>query len=211
MKKIISSILLLGLAAGLARAQAAPPAAAPAAGAAAGAAAPEPGGKFKKYSMDHGYFSCMIPVSWSINREKERDEDYKIFEVQLLAPKSDKSAISIFVSYYAAENEDFDGYEDFIDRNSANALGETKSERENYEPVRKIKLWGRRAFELVREKMVYLHPESKSDESAQIKEKMYILPAKQGFYVMHFSSPKDAFQENLPVFERVAKSFKGKP
>lgn len=208
MKKLISSFLLLALAAPAARAQAAPPAAAPAANP---AAAPEPGGRFKKYSMEHGYFNCMVPVSWSINRERERDEDYKIFEVQLLAPKSDKSAISIFVSYYAAENEDFDGYEDFIDRNSANALGETKSERENYEPVRKIKLWGRRAFELVREKMVYLHPEAKSDESAQVKEKMYILPAKQGFYVMHFSSPKDAFEENLPIFERVAKSFKGKP
>ncbi|OGR72174.1 MAG: hypothetical protein A2179_05540 [Elusimicrobia bacterium GWC2_63_65] len=200
MKKLLSAVMLLGLCAGALSADGLP--AAPAAAA---------GPKFKKYVMDHGYFSCTVPVTWSINREKDRDEDYKIFELQLLAPKSDKAPTSIFVSYYAAENEDFDGYEDFIDRNSTNALGESKSERENYEPVKKIKLWGRRAFELAREKLVFLHPETKSDESVQLKEKIYVLPAKAGFYVLHFSAEKPAFEESLPVFEKVAKSFKGKP
>ncbi|MCM2266956.1 MAG: hypothetical protein NDI60_04180 [Elusimicrobiales bacterium] len=205
MKKLLPVLMLLGLCAGALRADGTP------AASAAPAAPAAPAVKFKKYVMDHGYFSCTVPVSWSINREKDRDEDYRIFEVQLLAPNSDKAPTSIFVSYYAAENEDFDGYEDFIDRNAYNALGETKSERENYEPVRKIKLAGRRALELAREKMVFLHPESKSDESVQLKEKLYVLPAKAGFYVLHFSAQKEAFAENLPVFEKVARSFKGKP
>ena len=77
--------------------------------------------------------------------------------------------------------------------------------------MKKIKLWGRRAFELAREKLVFLHPETKSDESVQLKEKIYVLPAKAGFYVLHFSAEKPAFEESLPVFEKVAKSFKGKP
>jgi hypothetical protein len=179
----------------------------------AGGPAPAPktaAAQFKKYSMDHGYFSCVVPAAWSLEREKERDEDYRIFEIQLLAPKADKAPTSIFVSYYAKENEDFDGPSDFIDRNSTNALGETKSLRENYEPVKKITLAGRKAFELAREKLSYLHPESKSDESVQLKEKLYVLPAKEGFYVLHFSAQKDLFDENLPVFEKIAKSFKGK-
>ena len=58
--------------------------------------------------------------------------------------------------------------------------------------------------------MEYLHPESKSDESVQMKEKMYVLPAKDGFYVLKFSAPKTAFAANLPVFEKIARSFKGK-
>ena len=179
----------------------------------AGGVAPAPKAaapQFKKYSMDHGYFSCSIPAAWSLEREKEKEEEYRIFEIQLLAPKADKAPTTVFVSYYAKENEDFDGPADFIDRNSTNALGETKSLRENYEPVKKITLNGRKAFELSREKLAYLHPESKSDDSVQLKEKLYVLPAKQGFYVLHFSAPKDLFAENLPVFEKIAKSFKGK-
>jgi hypothetical protein len=160
--------------------------------------------------MDHGYFSCSIPAAWTLEREKEKDEEYRIFEIQLLAPGENKAPASVFVSYYARDNEDFAGYEDFIGRNSKNALGETSSAREKYEPVGKIKLGGRRAFALAREKMVFLHPESKSDESVWLKEKMYVLPAKEGFYVLHFSAPKDLFMENLPVFEKIAKSFKGK-
>ena len=160
--------------------------------------------------MDHGYFSCLIPAAWTLQREKNKDEEYRIFEIQLLAPRSDKAPTSISVSYYAGENEDFDGHEDFIDRNSSNALGEVKSEREAYEPVKKIKLNGRKGFELASEVMEYLHPESKSDESVQLKEKMYVLPAKEGFYVLKFNAPKEFFAENLPVFEKLVKSFKGK-
>ena len=40
---------------------------------------------------------------------------------------------------------------------------------------------------------------------------MYILPAKAGFYVLHFSAEKKAFAQHLAVFEKVAASFKGKP
>jgi hypothetical protein len=167
--------------------------------------------QFKAYSMDNNYFACSIPEAWSLEREKEKDERYKIYEIQLLAPESEKAPTSVFVSYYAKDNEDFNSHQDYIDRNSKNIAGETKSPRERYEPVKKTTLGGRSGFMLTRERMVYLHPESKSDDSVQLKEKMYILPAKEGFYVLHFSAAKTAFLENLPVFEKIAKSFKGKP
>lgn len=167
--------------------------------------------QFKAYSMDNNYFSCSVPEAWSLEREAEKDEQYKIYEIQLMAPKSDKAPTSIFVSYYAKDNEDFNNYQDYIDRNSKNIAGETKSARENYEPLKKMKLSGREGFELSNEVMEYLHPESKSDESVQLKEKMYVLPSKSGFYVLRFNAAKTAFLENLSVFEKVAKSFKGKP
>jgi hypothetical protein len=174
------------------------------------APAPKAAAQFKKYSMDHGYFSCLIPTAWTLEREKEKDAEYGIYEIQLLAPGAQQAPASVFVSYYSKNNEDFDGSADFIDRNSTNALGETKSERESYEPVKKIKLGVRKGFELAREKLAYLHPESKSEESVQLKEKLYVLPAKEGFYVLHFSAPAGLFAENLPVFEKIARSFKGK-
>ncbi|MGD9642695.1 MAG: hypothetical protein AB7V08_08155 [Elusimicrobiales bacterium] len=179
--------------------------------AAACAGAQAKGAQFKLYSMDNNYFSCSVPSAWSQERNKEQDEEYKIYEVQLLAPKAAKAPTSITVAFYAKDNEDFNGYQDFINSNSKNALGETKSSRENYEPVKNIALGGRKGFELARERLVYLHPNSKSDESVQLKEKLYVLPAKAGFYVLHFSAEKSAFLANRAVFERVAKSFKGQP
>lgn len=179
--------------------------------AAACAGAQAKGDQFKLFSMDNNYFSCSVPSAWTQERDKDKDEEYRIYEIQLLAPKAAKAPTSITVSYYAKDNEDFNGHEDFIKRNSRNVAGETKNSRENYEPVKNIALGGRKGFELSRERLVFLHPETKSDESVQLKEKLYVLPAKAGFYVLHFSAEKGAFLANRAVFERVAKSFKGLP
>jgi len=182
-----------------------------AAAACAGAQAKERLGQFKSYAMDNNYFSCQVPVAWSLERDKDRDADYKIYEIQLLAPGANKAPTSIGVAFYAKDNEDFNDYADFVKSNSKNALGETKSKRENYSAPKDMTLAGRKAILLSRDRLVYLHPESKSDESVQLKEKLYVLPAKEGFYVLHFSAEAAAFAKNLPVFEKVAKSFKGLP
>ncbi|MCX5792853.1 MAG: hypothetical protein NTY45_11670 [Elusimicrobia bacterium] len=181
------------------------------AAACAGAQAKARAMPFKSYSMDNKYFTCSIPAAWTLERDKDKDAEYKIYEIQLLAPKADKAPTSVFVSYYAKDNEDFFGYEDFVKRNSKNVAGETKNARELYEPPKNVTLAGRKAVELTRERMVYLHPETKSDESVQLKEKLYVLPAREGFYVLHFSAAKTAFLENAAVFEKIARSFQGKP
>jgi hypothetical protein len=180
----------------------------------AAACAGAPKGKpaqFKNFSMENNYFSCQVPAAWSLERDKDKDEEYKIYEIQLLAPGAGKAPTSIFVTYYAQDNADFNGHADFVSRNSKNVAGETKTEREVYDPVKNISLAGRKAQLLARERLVFLHPESKSDESVQLKEKLYVLPAKEGFYVLHFSAPKDSFLASQAVFEKVAKSFKGLP
>ncbi len=182
-----------------------------AAAACAGAQAKERLGQFKAYAMDNNHFSCQIPAAWSLERDKEKDEEYKIYEIQLLGPGANKAPTSIFVSYYAKDNEDFGSYESFVKRNSRNVAGETKSKRENYSTPKDITLAGRKAILLSRDRVVYLHPESKSDESVQLKEKLYVLPASEGFYVLHFSAEATAFAKKLAVFEKVAASFKGLP
>ncbi|MDP2864950.1 MAG: hypothetical protein Q8O90_01770 [Elusimicrobiota bacterium] len=182
-----------------------------AAAACAGAQAKAKGVQFKNYAMDNNYFTCSVPADWTLERDQEKDEEYNIFEIQLLAPKAEKAPTSIFVSYYAKDNEDFNGYEDFVKSNSNNVAGETKNSREVFEPAKNITLAGRKGFMLSRERVVSLHPKSKSDETVQLKEKLYVLPAKDGFYVLHFSAQKTAFMANLATFEKIAKSFKGKP
>ena len=181
-----------------------------AAAACAGAPTESPGVQFKDYVMDNDYFSCSVPAAWRLERDKERDEEYKIYEIQLLAPQAETAPVSVFVSYYARDNGDFNGHEDFVKSNSRNVAGETKTSREVFDPVRNITLAGRKGIELSRTRMVSLHPKSKSDESVLLQEKIYVLPAKEGFYVLHFSAPETAFLTNLPVFEKIAASFRGR-
>lgn len=167
---------------------------------------PAQGTGFKPYVMDHSYFSCDVPAAWELQRDAEEDAEYGIYEIYLHAPAP---MTNINVRYLLKDNGDFSGYKDFLERNSSNALGETKNARENYGPVLAAKLGGMKAFELRRERMVYLHPESKSDESASLKEILYVVPMKDGsFYVLHYTADAAVFGEFLPVFERVAASFK---
>jgi hypothetical protein len=166
--------------------------------------------EFITYSMDSSFFSCKVPSSWYLKRDKDEDEEYRIYEIMLFAPESDKASVEVDVSYFAGDNEDFNGYADYIERNSKNVIGETKNSRETYEPVKKIVLNERNGFELSSERAVYLNPTTKSDESVELKEKIYVLPAKDGFYVLHFTAPKTLFPKYLPVFEFISLSFNGR-
>lgn len=212
MKKIIIILAVLALPASATRAGGADKAAPTAAAHASERQSVKSAAKqLKRYVMDNGLFTCGVPAAWTLERDKEKDAEYKIYEIQLLAPETGKAPTSIFVSYYARDNEDFPGYGDFIERNSRNAAGETRTARETFGPVKKIVLGGRRCFALSRERLVYLRPESKSVESVRLKEKIYVLPAGEGFYVLHFSAPATAFLKHLKTFEQVAGSFKGRP
>lgn len=160
--------------------------------------------QYQNYVMDQNYFSCEIPTDWDLVREKEKDEEYHIYEIMLLKTPG----ASIYVSYYAEDNEDFIDYKNFLARNSKNILGETKNSRENYGPIKETQLNGGKGFELERERLVYLSLNSKSDASEAIKELLYVLPAATGgFYVLHYTAPKESFEDLLPVFKKVTTSF----
>ncbi|HOW84555.1 MAG TPA: hypothetical protein P5119_04280 [Candidatus Aminicenantes bacterium] len=162
--------------------------------------------EYKPYVMDHDYFSCEVPAAWDLERDAEEDEEYRIFEFYVHAPAP---RTSINVRYLLKDNEDFAGYQNFLDRNSKNVLGETKNSRESYGPVEKVALAGLPAFRLRRDRMVFLHPESKSDESASLKELLYVVPISDGsFYVLEYSADASAYETYLPVFEHVAASLK---
>jgi hypothetical protein len=170
---------------------------------------------FQKFIMDNNYFLCEIPKNWEFERNKEEDERYKVYKIKLFAPDSDRTPTTIYVTFYAKENKLFNGYNDFIERNSRDIFGGTGDEDEKYKkytPVKKITLNKKyKAFFFESEIKEYLHPESKSEEFVIVKERYYVIPSKNGFYVLYYTASKTIFQKYLPVFKRVLSSFKTGP
>jgi len=41
----------------------------------------------------------------------------------------------------------------------------------------------------------------------RVREKFYVLPAKEGFFVLHYYSPASVFNKYLPVFKKLISTF----
>lgn len=163
---------------------------------------------FQKFVMDNNYFSCEIPKNWEFERNKEYEEKYKVYKVRLFGPGIEKSPTTIYVTFYAKENKLFKDHNDFIERNSKDVFSGTGDEDEKYTPVKQVTLNKNKAFYFESETKEYLNPESKSEEFVIVKERYYVIPSKNGFYVLHYLASKPAFQKYLRVFKRVVSSFK---
>ena len=150
-----------------------------------------------------GAFTCALPADWS-RQDDERKPGDQTYELLLLGPRAENAPVMIFVSFFGAGNNEFKDYADFVTRNTTDLWSDQPKAE-----ARKITLHGRNALTFEFEQRTFLHPESKSDESVVIREKFYVLLAKDrvGFFVLHYSAPKSVFAEHLPVFERVANSF----
>lgn len=166
------------------------------------------GKEFKAFSLE-SYFSCEVPQKWQLVQKADQ-ERMGVFKIGLIAPNAEKIPVAVYVSYFSKANKYFKDYKDYVDSNSADDTG-IAAQTDKYGPVKAKDLNKRKAFEFDREEKQYLHPDSKSDGSVILKEKFYVLPAKEGFFVMRFSAPKAVFLKHLPVFERVARTFKGLP
>lgn len=165
-------------------------------------------GKFTGYTMEQSFFTCDIPVEWELRRDAEEDAEYRIYEIELLAPGP---YTSISVRYLFADNEDFNDHEDFLRRNATNLFGKTEGPREKYEPIVRVKVDGLDAYELKRWRMLYRHPESKSEESFELREILYVVPLQDGsFYVVQYAAEGEQYATYLPVFQRVVDSFKAR-
>jgi len=177
----------------------------------AGDQPPSPGGKASAkapapVSAAADRFSCRRPAGWEAKNGTERERAADIQKLELLGPRADKAPVMIYASFYGQANQVFAGYEDFIERNSKNILGETESETEKFGPVKKTILSGRKVFAFDSEIKEYLDPESKAGDSVVIKEKFYVEPAKGGFFVLHYYAPASVYKKYLPVFREFSAS-----
>jgi hypothetical protein len=153
-------------------------------------------------------FNCAPPAGWEAKRDREKEVETRIQDLELVGPRADNAPVIINASFYGDGNIVFAGYEDFIDRNSKNILGETESDNEKFSPVRETTLAGRKAFGFSSEIKEYLNPHSTSAESVIIKEEFYVMPAGKGFFVLHYYAPASVFNKYLPVFKELASTCK---
>ena len=157
------------------------------------------------------WFSFAVPVGWSTTVDSESDKEYKVYEFKIYPPsEGTKMPSTMFVSYYAEDNEDIATYQEFIRVNSQNILRGGKTvEWEKYEPVKEGKVAGRNAYIVARNCRHFLHPNSKDDTAVMKKEKMYVIPAEKGYYVIRYAAEEQYFDKNLVAFEDIASSFLG--
>ena len=167
----------------------------------------QPKDEYLYFKMENNYFSCEIPKNWELKRNREKEQKSNIYKIELLGPRAEKAPVMIYAAYYARGNNVFKDHADFIERNSKNILGETQSDTEKFSPVKKTMLNKKEAFEFESEIQEYLHPESNSEESVVIKEKFYVIPAKEGFFVLHYYAPKPAYVQYLSVFNHIVSTF----
>ena len=170
------------------------------------AAKPQQTTKYTNYNMES--FTCEIPGAWELKRDTVKEMKTKVRKLELSGPRAENAPLFIYATHYRKGSSAFVDYKDFIERNSKNILGETESDTEKFSLVKETSLAGKKAFEFDSEIKEYLHPESKSDESVMIKEKFYVIPAKDGFFVLHYYSPSSAFNKHLPAFKKLVATFK---
>lgn len=196
---MIRTLLILSLAGGAIAADGKPaPKAAPKA----------PAIEYTQFSLN-SYFKCDVPKAWELKRDEAAEAKSRIYEIELLGPRAEDAPVMIFAAYYAKDNKDFKDYKDFLERNAKDAIGRTDTPTRKYSPVKEGTLNKKKAFSFERDVKEFLHPNSDSDAFVMVKEKFFVLPAKEGFHVLHYYAPVSAFPKHLAVFNKVATSFKG--
>ncbi len=167
------------------------------------AAAPQKDKNFSRYEIEGGYFSCLVPSDWELKRDKNSDEEYKIYEIKLTGP----GRTWIYVSYYSKDNEDFRDYKNYIDRNTKDGLGRKNSDIGKYSDARPFKSGKIKGFEIIRELKEYVSLESKSSDAYWVKERIIVMPAKEGFFVASYSAKKSDFEKYHSVYKKVLSGF----
>jgi len=149
---------------------------------------------------------CLPPAGWKVMRDRKKEAVSGIQKLELAGPRADRAPVFMYASFYGPSNPVFAGHEDFIERNSRNILGEKESDTEKFSPVKKAVLAGDEVFAFASEIKEYLNPENESGGSVVIKEKFYVRPVADGFFVLRYYAPASAYGRYLPVFEKFASS-----
>lgn len=157
----------------------------------------------EKLGIEGGYFVCESPEGWS---RMDNDPDYgdeRTYLIVFNGSSYEGVEMSIYISFYGDGNEDFDGHEDFVYRNTTDIFGEVTAVPE------KVEIKGKSALTFGYERKQYLHINSTNDEWMMIRKKFYVLLAKdgKGFFVLEYYAPSSVYEEGLPVFQRVVDSF----
>jgi len=176
---------------------------------------PEP---YETFAMDHGYFTCLIPAKWKLARDKAGDEKAGVFEIQLTVPDKAKPEDGekyfvpdplVYAGFYSAGNNQGKTFESFTRDYEELSKKRKNSEKSRYESPKKIDFNGKEALEYVYEVYQQIPRGPLFTTKYWLKAKFIVIKAQSGgFYVLAFKSPAEFYDQYLPVFEEVARSFK---
>ena len=160
------------------------------------------------YTQDK-YFTVTLPFGW-VKKEKPlglTDEERKVYGDEFFGPVSGDLAARVGAFYYAPGNQVHATPERFLALNARPPLG-VNVDGKVYGPVKKgragscyAQVFERRNFEY--EPKNALHP-----KKIHIYEKFYVVPVKNGFFVLSYYAPMDLARANLKHFEAFVASFK---
>ena len=161
--------------------------------------------KCKKYETEGSYFKYCVPDNWKLKKYKtdQAQEIEKIYGLELTGPENYQMPVAVFLDFYSSENTFCKSEDDFVIRNSTGLLP-GKDERYS---VKKGKFQNRSMRTIERRSFTYKNPESPAAEKILIKEKLAVISAKTGFYVLHYTAPVSAYKKYLKDFEKIFKSF----
>lgn len=165
---------------------------------------------YTRYAVDGGYFECDLPEDWKIGRDRIADNVEKVYGAEAVGPRTKEGApVRISVDYYSKENTLFKDGADYLDRNAKE--GPVKIKENRYGPVKALAAAGLAGKIFERESSIYLPPGNPMASRVPVKEKVAVLTANEGFYVLRYYAPAALYQKHLPAYDRLLKSFKAGP
>lgn len=157
------------------------------------------------------YFTFKQAKGTEISFDLDRDIRRNIFMKTLTFSGSGNYFVPhIYVKYYKEDNREFKKYEDYLEANSKDIFNIPDNNLLSFEPLVQTKVNKRKAYVIVRKKYRFKDYHSKTSAGAWEKEKIYVIPAEKGFYVLHYSAEESEYSKHIKAFEKLVKSFKGK-
>jgi hypothetical protein len=156
-----------------------------------------------------GCFSLTVPAGWSRKEEGLGlpDDKKKVYGAEFFGPAADGLAALIGAHYYAPGNLVHATPEKFIKLHAAPAIG-VNLDGKVYGKVKDGRAGNYYARVFERKTYEYQPKDALHPRKIHIYEKFYVVPVKNGFYVLRYYAPMDLAKANLKQFEAAAASFK---
>ena len=161
-------------------------------------------------SFYNQFFTFKLAGKWDKDFDIDSNKRKNIYFIRAYKMSSGRLATNIFIKYYNGEKAQFTAAEQYIEANSKDIFGNTESKIFVFEPVSFAKVNGKKTSVIQRKIFQFFNYNSKSSDGAWRKEKIYVIPASKGFYVLHYSAEESEYPKHIKEFEKLVKSFRGK-
>lgn len=177
-------------------------------------------GEYEKYTSQGNYFSVAIPRDW---KKKEKGHPYgdltKISGIRLTGPKNkDGASVTISVLYYSGDGI-FPTYREFM-TTTLNSMVRTDYDRETVITDTTIAGMKAKIFHIRTFELIYLPMENRPPMGdgrvyeivpphiqVNMIQEYCVIPAKKGFYVLHYGAPEDVADDYREVLAMAKASF----